>query len=358
MTPKESTAKVKFDCLQREGGAFFSATQLTRTPILVTDATGDHDPILFANAAFLTFFGYAENEVVGHEIEDLCEESARRVISELRGSLAEGQERPMDIALPRKDGGATLTSAVMFAIRDNEGHAAHHFLSFIDRGELAAADAKVQELLIENARLVRELAQRDLLVAETNHRVKNALMQAAMVLMMQGARSRNPEVANALSYAQTRLETMAGIYDLLSTKDATTIDLGAFLQAMAPHMVPPTMPVTVETRLQPGVLLPPDVAQPIALIAMELVTNAVKHAFPRRRPGRVQMELSQRDDELDLTVSDNGVGMPVSAVDSLGYKLVRGLVRQIGGTLENPRNCPGTTVRISAPVRLGHPPAL
>lgn len=348
--PEESAVKTEFDRLHREGGAFFSATQLTRTPILVTDASGERDPIIFANAAFLSFFGYAESNVVGREVEDLCEDHSCQVVAELRRNVVEGQEKPLDIALRRKDGSATLTSVIMLTIADEDGVAAHHFLSFVDRGELAASGAKVQELLIENARLVRELGQRDLLVAETNHRVKNALMQAGMVLMMQGAGSKNPEVSAALSYAQARLETMAGIYDLLSTKDATAIDLSAFLQNIAPHWVPPSMPVAVETRLEPKVLLPPDVAQPLALVAMELVTNAVKHAFPRRRAGRVQVDLVRGDGELDMTVSDDGVGMPVGAADSLGYKLVRGLVRQIGGTLAIASAAPGTTVKISAPL--------
>lgn len=346
----KSAVKVEFDRLHREGGAFFSATQLTRTPILVTDASGADDPILFANTAFLSFFGYEASDVVGREVEALCEDHSCQVVAELRRNLAEGREKPLDIALRRKDGSATLTSVVMLTIADEEGEAAHHFLSFIDRGELAVSDSKVQELLIENARLVRELGQRDLLVSETNHRVKNALMQASVVLMMQGAGSTNPEVSAALSYAQARLETMAGIYDLLSTKDATAIDLSAFLQGMAPHWVPPSMAVAVEVHLDPGVLLPPDVAQPLALVAMELVTNAVKHAFPRRRAGRVQVGLSRRDGALDLTVTDDGVGMPAGAADSLGYKLVRGLVRQIGGTLEIVNAAPGTRVKVSAPL--------
>lgn len=346
----DSAVKIEFDRLHREGGAFLSAAQLTRMPMIVTDASGEHDHILFANPAFLAFFGYAESDVVGHEIEDLCDAPSRQVVAELRRNVAEGQEMPMDIALRRKDGSATLTSAMMFSIADNEGVAAHHFLSFIDRAELAAADAKVQELMIENARLVRELAQRDLLVAETNHRVKNALMQAGMVLMMQGAGSRNPEVSDALAYAQARLETMAGIYDLLSTNDATTIDLSAFLQSIAPNWVPPSMPVVVETTLEPGIVLSPDIAQPLALIAMELVTNAVKHAFPRRRAGRVHVRLARRDRGLDLKVADDGVGMPSVVTDSLGYKLVRALLRQVGGTLDIAGARPGTAVTVSVPV--------
>ncbi|WP_142847103.1 sensor histidine kinase [Telmatospirillum sp. J64-1] len=348
--PGDSAAKVEFDRLHREGGAFFSATQLTRTPILVTDASDARDPILFANAAFLSFFGYTESDVVGHTVEDLCEESACQVIEELRRAIDDGHERPLEIALRRKDGKATLTTVVMFLVQDSEGYPAHHFLSFIDRAEVASANARVQELLIENARLVREVAQRELLVDETNHRVKNALMQAAMVLVMQGVHSHNREVSDALSHARERLETMAGIYDLLSTKNAKTIDLGSVLQDMVPHLVPPLMPIVVETHLAPGVLLPPELAQPLALIALELVTNAVKHAFPRRRAGRVRVDLSLHDDALELTVSDDGVGMPEGTTDSLGYKLVRGLVRQAGGTLEHARTGPGTTVRISAPL--------
>lgn len=351
---QESAAKIEFGRLYRQGGVFFSATQLTRTPILVTDPNRSGDPILFANAAFLAYFGYTESDVVGHQIEDLCDEDSCRVVAELRRVLAESHERPFDIALRRKDGSLTWTSVFMSSIADKEGRPAHHFLSFIDRSELAVADANVRALLIENARLVRELTQRDLLVAETNHRVKNALMQASMVLLMQGSRSENPEVADALNFARTRLEAMAGIYDLLSIKDATAIDIGAFLGALAPHLVPPLMPVVVETRLAAGILLPPDIAQPIALIAVELVTNAVKHAFPLGRDGCVRVELARYDDRVELIISDDGVGMPAGQKDSLGYQLVRGLVRQVGGVLEIAAGMgTGTAVRISVPLDPG-----
>lgn len=352
--PGGSPTQIEFDRLYRQGGAFLSAAQLTRTPLLLTDASSEGDHIIFANRAFLDFFGYAVEEVIGQKIEVLCDRESHEVLAALRENVASGHEKPLDIVLHRQDGSATTTSIIMLPLITADGAVRHHFVSFIDRTELTAANERVQSLLIENVRLVKVAAERDLLVAETNHRVKNALMQASMLLMMGGATNPHPDAAEALSAARTRLQTMAGIYDLLSKVDARVIDIGAFLQTLTPQLAPPLVPINIETHVAEGVLLSPDVAQPVALIAVELVTNAFKHAFPRRRKGLVRVELVLKpNNKIELAVADDGVGLSEGATDSLGFKLVRGLARQVGGQLQVSSSTRGTSVTLTLPTGSG-----
>ena len=344
----DSAAKREFDRMYRQGGAFLAATQLTRIPILLTDVTLRGDPIIFANGAFLDFFGYSQEEVVGHQIEEFWDSESCVALKRIRSDVTEQSGKPLDIVLRRKHGEATTMSVVMLPVFDATGAVVHHFVSFLDRSEISASDARIKTLMIENARLVKALAERDLLVVETNHRVKNALMQASMLLMLGGANSPHPDVAEALASARMRLQAMAGIYDLLSTRPTQAIDLAALLRSLAPQLVPPVLPVEIETHLADRVMLSPDVAQPMALIAVELVTNAVKHAFPQRREGRVRIELLPTSAKgIELTIADNGTGMAEGAAESLGYRLVRALAKQVSGVLNVRSTGGGTTVTVT-----------
>jgi two-component sensor histidine kinase len=219
-------------------------------------------------------------------------------------------------------------------------------MTFTDRAELERLHEHVRALMDENARLVKE---KDILAAETNHRIKNTLMQASALLMTEA--QRKPEIAEILLSIQHHMEAMAAIHDLLSVaKDANAIDLGACLEPLVPKLLPPTFLVTLEARVERGILVHPAICQPMVMIAVELVTNAMKHAFPEHRPGSVRVEFNHAgEDKINLTVSDDGVGMPGVVRESLGYRVVRSLVAQIEGTLNLSSGSQGTTVQVIAP---------
>ena len=101
-------------------------------------------------------------------------------------------------------------------------------------------------------------------------------------------------------------------------------------------------------------LLPTDQAIPMGLIVNELVTNALKYAFPSDTTGTITVVLKRTSGELRLTVADNGKGVDVRRADSgLGGRLVEGFAGQLGGRIERESSSQGTTVRLILPSRLG-----
>jgi len=105
------------------------------------------------------------------------------------------------------------------------------------------------------------------------------------------------------------------------------------------------------------VLLSIDIAVPSGLIVNELLSNALKHAFPNRRHGRIRVHLDRHDGTRTLTISDDGVGLPadldVESADTLGLRLVRALAHQIDGNVAMQRRAPGAAFTFTFPRERG-----
>ncbi len=274
--------------LRESGGVFVDAVQTTPMPMLVTDATSPGNPIIFANTAFIAVFGYAMDEVLGKDEHFLSTGiDSAEIVAAFRSALAAGRDETLCIPLCHRDGTRSLTSLTIVPLRDHRGEIIHHFLSFWDQGKSAKNVASDRALAAENARLIKLLAERDLQIIEINHRMKNNFMQATMLLMLEEKRQSEPALADALHAAGERLRSLADIHNALSALEkGQPIDFGSFVETLVRPLVPPTMP-HVELVLCPTepVLVGPDIAQPLGLVAVELVTNALKHAFPSRRRG-------------------------------------------------------------------------
>jgi two-component sensor histidine kinase len=114
-------------------------------------------------------------------------------------------------------------------------------------------------------------------------------------------------------------------------------------------MAGPEGRIRIETDLEAGILVDPDTAVPLGIVLTELITNALKYAFPGSRSGRLLAELRRKpDDKIEVVVCDDGVGMAQAREGSLGYGIIRSLVRQIGGSIDV-RSVDGLTVTIEFP---------
>jgi PAS domain S-box-containing protein len=203
------------------------------------------------------------------------------------------------------------------------------------------------------------VAEQAALLKEVHHRVKNNLQVVASLLSLQARRVRNPVVLGALRDTQDRIRSMALLHETLYRKgEAAQVDCAAYLGRLCTHLSQAFSLPTDRVRLEPSlatVALGIDEAIPCGLIVNELVSNALKHAFPGERHGRVGVRLEiQPGERLALTVADDGVGLPagfdLGSTSTLGLELVRGLTRQVGGSIEV-LSPPGTTVRIVFPFR-------
>ncbi len=217
---------------------------------------------------------------------------------------------------------------------------------------------RTADLSIANARLEDEVAQRkcaeeliraslkekEVLLQEIHHRVKNNLQIVSSLLALQCDRVNDPTVVDALKDSRGRIRSMALIHEqLYRSDDLSGIDFSAYLKELAAVLVQmhshKLAPITVKTEGD-KVLLGIGVALPCSLIVNELASNAMKHAFPDGQEGEIRIAFRRDgDDGYLLSVADNGKGLPEGfdfrACSSLGLQLVSNLAEiQLAGRLE------------------------
>jgi two-component sensor histidine kinase len=182
------------------------------------------------------------------------------------------------------------------------------------------------------------LAQRDLLLREVYHRVKNNLQVVDSLLLLQARRLADPDARAALENLRSRVYALGLVHhQLMGSKDLETFDIAPFLEELSRHLLEGggRSEITLDVRAAP-LSVGLDFAIPLGLLVTELVTNSMKHGFPDRG-GRVEVALDWvAAAELSLRVSDDGVGYDSAArpaVSSLGASIIDGLVRQLRGQL-------------------------
>jgi two-component sensor histidine kinase len=220
----------------------------------------------------------------------------------------------------------------------------------------ATARRELAECQREEASIQSALAERDLLLREMHHRVKNNLQVVASLLDLQAGTLRDASARQALQESKDRVQSMARIHEYLyKSADVSRVAMDDYLRHLTTALQQAYNAQRIDLSVQVDVG-PFDVerAIPCALIVNELVSNAFKHAFPAGRTGEVVVALQSRDDQHVLTVRDTGVGLPPhtdpQSADSLGLRLVGMLAKQIGGMLHLASEG-GAIARIAFPVR-------
>jgi two-component sensor histidine kinase len=214
--------------------------------------------------------------------------------------------------------------------------------------ELAGANQVLQSEVAERQRaeaaLHAALEEKIALLKEVHHRVKNNLQVISSLLRLECGQTTNPEVQATFQSMQGRVRSMASIHEhLYHSANLAQVDMAAYLEHLCAQLFHALVasPGSVRLRLDVAPLrLGIDQAVPCGLLVNELVSNALKHAFPGERAGEVWVELQPLSDgpALRLRVADNGVGLPakfdLKGLKSLGLELVDTLARQLHGALE------------------------
>ncbi len=368
-TPARHQAERHIEGLREQGGIFVEAVRVTRMPMLVTDATLPGNPIVFANKAFIELSGYDVEELFGQDPHFLNGGSTDpEAIRQYTRAIEERRDVTLEILQYRKDG--TPFRAMLFAspLHDGQGVVTNHFMSYLDITRRFDAEDGLRELTQElearvtartleledaNNRLAALLAEKEMLVVEVNHRAKNSLAIAASLLGIQGRRHKDPAVRALFDEARDRLVAMSRVHDLLSKSESEQrVNLATYVHDLCEALRPITESddrVRLHSEMEEGILINADMAVPLGIVVTELVTNAVKYAFPAPRSGTIKAEGRRvPPDRIHLVIQDDGVGYSTLREGSLGHGLVRTLVGQIGGELDM-QSEPGLTVTISFP---------
>jgi PAS domain S-box-containing protein len=211
------------------------------------------------------------------------------------------------------------------------------------REAYSALEARVRERTAELAAAVEALGQRnkekETLLREIHHRVKNNLQVVCSLLNLQMHGRDEPDLIAFVQDCTARVRSMALVHEHLYQSDNLQhVPLAVYMRALIDGLrqAQPTLG-NVECHLDvEDIVLPVDQAIPCGLIVNELVTNALKHGFPDARAGRVSVAIAEFDAGIELSVRDDGIGMPeqgaVSKSDGFGLSLVSMLVDQLHGT--------------------------
>jgi two-component system CheB/CheR fusion protein len=213
----------------------------------------------------------------------------------------------------------------------------------------------ITELKRTHNHLQGTLEEKELLLRELHHRVKNNLQLVSSLLSLQSSIMSDPAVRRAFEDSQRRIQSMALVHEQLSTSSRFSyINMRAYIQRLAMTLVEAYAPAgRIGLNLQvEEVSVDVDTAIPCALILTELLSNALQHAFPAGQQGEVSVIWREDDGQRLLRVQDTGIGMPPEVdfahTDSLGLMLVQALAGQLGGRVQVERGG-GTTVSIWFP---------
>lgn len=195
--------------------------------------------------------------------------------------------------------------------------------------------------LVEEA-LNKSIKEKDVLLKEIHHRVKNNLQIVSSLLSLQSQYVNEPGSVELFKESQSRIISMALIHEkLYQTGDLTRINLSEYANELIGDLF---RSYSVNTHLvkyqieSKNILLDINTAIPCGLIINELVTNSIKHAFPDNRSGEIKIDIQCQDGNCILKIADNGIGFPddldINDVKTLGLQLVTSLTKQLDGTIK------------------------
>jgi len=206
---------------------------------------------------------------------------------------------------------------------------------------IGAEAASTLKRIFYQEKLLKSLEEKELLLREIHHRVKNNLQVVSSLLNLQSSYIKDPQIVSTLKDSQGRVMSMSMIHEkLYRSENLSDIDVRGYIEGLVRSIMfsyqKPDQRVEVRFDLD-DVKLNIDTIMPLGLIVNELVTNAFKYAFPNG-DGELLVSLKKRGDRFVLRVADNGVGLPpdfsLDNLRSLGMLLVRNLTGQLDGTLE------------------------
>jgi PAS domain S-box-containing protein len=203
--------------------------------------------------------------------------------------------------------------------------------------------------------LKQSLVEKDLLLKEIHHRVKNNLQIISSLLNLQKNYVSSDECSSVLDESQNRVHSMALIHEkLYQTENLTQISFADYVQDLTTFLFRSYGVETSKVRftVNSEAFLNIDTAIPCGLIVSELISNALKYAFRQKPGGEIFVETHQENGTFELWVKDDGIGFPEDLdfrnTKSLGMRLVTSLTKQLQGKIELQRAC-GTIFRISFP---------
>jgi PAS domain S-box-containing protein len=291
--------------------------------------------LIFSNRAFSEMIGYEESEIREKpQIREVLEQARKKPPKVIPAAFTFLHRRGFPVYL--------LAYPALVRVRGRNVETTFFLVNISDRKR-------------KEEKLKASLKEKELLLKEIHHRVKNNIQIISSLLRLQAGSVQDARLAEVLKSSQSRIRSISLIHErLYQGADLAAIDFGDYIRALTGQLYylagaePSSVRLEVEAT---QVRLETKRAVPCGLIINELVLNALKYAFPQGRTGTIRIAMKSRPDgRYVLLVKDDGVGLPETAdlqkPEKLGFQIVRDLVKQLDGKIEVDRRA-GTSFKIT-----------
>jgi PAS domain S-box-containing protein len=327
----------------------FIETILKNLPLGILVIEIDTGKTLFLNREFEEILGWKANEIP--DIKSVLEKVSMNPMKKniLSGKLIKSIQ-------DKNSEDIYLKNLIVISKTNQKKYLSTRIITLLDQNLIMVTLQDVTERNIAEIKLQNSLQEKEILLKEIHHRVKNNLQTISSLLDLHAESISDPKSLEAFKSSQSRIKSMALIHErLYKSENLSLIKTKEYLNNLTEYLestyIAQTGIIEIKTDVQ-DIYLNLDIAIPCGLIINELVSNSMKHAFPKERNGEIFIQLIKHDDiNLRLSVKDNGIGMQKivnSDNSSLGLQLVDLLVKQINGTMIT-NNSEGTEYLITFP---------
>ena len=303
----------------------------------------------YCNAGLFLISGYTQAELIGNlSFRLVAEEHRKEIVDSYKKSLKEKlSDHTTEFKVQTKNGRKFWAEQVTHFMFDINGDfvTATNIIRDID-------ERKQAELLLKNAALEKEALHRELL-----HRVKNSFNLIKSLIFIEREKLSDPVINKILEDLELRVGTLSQMYSLLNQSGISQhIELGEYLnqitESLTRSYVDTSKKITVQSTLD-KIYISPKSASSIGLIVNEVFTNSLKYAFPENAIGIISINLKRLNENVEIEITDNGVGVPddfnLEASKGMGLQLVNLLARQLEGTVAVESNS-GTKFKLVFPI--------
>ncbi|MEX2477357.1 MAG: PAS domain S-box protein [Gracilimonas sp.] len=318
----------------------------TNESVVITEAEPSDLPgrkIIFVNEAFTELTGYDKEFAVGKTLSFLNgPKTSQEERRKLRIAMEKYETAETKLLNYKKNGEQFWIRISMVPVIDNKGEYTH----WVSIGRDITEEREYQ------SRIKASLDEKETLLAEIHHRVKNNLAVVSGMMQLQAFDSENKELQTKLFDSVARIKTMATVHELLYQSNSfSQLEFSDTLKKLVEN-ISETLQKDGEIELDINcehIKLNINQAIPAALIVNEVLTNAYKHAFSDKKKGKIEFKVAEKDQLVCIEITDNGIGIPknkLSEGGSLGLHLITALTGQINGTNEYVNFGDGTTFKL------------
>jgi len=274
-------------------------------------------------------FGYSREELIGMNTRELRPDEYQGTVSDIDASVTTGDEAWE--RMYRKKDGTLLPTEIHTKLYQVGGE--KRLIAYV-------RDNSVHKEYEDTIR--KSLKEKETLLAEVHHRVKNNLAIISGLLEMQAFNTEDEQLLDKLSESQSRIHSIAMVHEQLYSSDSfSEIALDKYIDDLVKKIIDSMSDTQKEIRVNKNmesIHLKVSQAVPCGLLLNELITNSYKHAFTNRDKGQIDITLQRHDHTIALSVADNGRGLPdgfsMEEQSSLGMTLIETLIMQLDGDLE------------------------